>query len=123
MDRNALVEILKDLFKDKEKTGGILVDAIGLGPAYSGVATNSFVLGISAPGMTGRDCYEKADRIIDILFTHTSVDVRRMINRVRVYDSKDELKSYAANDFDRSDCDVCERPITLSAQTFEMEMA
>jgi hypothetical protein len=123
MDRSALVETLRDLFKDKEKIGGLTIDAIGLAPAYSGIATNSFVLGVSAPGMNGRDCYEKADRIIEILFAHTSVDVRRMINRVRVYDSKDELRSYAANDFDRNDCDVCERPVTLNAQTFEMEMA
>jgi hypothetical protein len=120
MDRNALVATLKDLFRDKAKTGGITIDAIGLGPAYSGVATNSYVLGVSAPGMEGRDCYEKADKIIGILFANTTVDVRKMINRVRVYESADELRSYASSDFDRSDCDVCERPLSLNAQMYEM---
>ncbi len=120
MDRNALVETLVALFGNKEKMEGITVDAFGLAPAYSGIATNSFVLGISAPGMAGRDCYERADKIIELLFAHTNVDVRRMINRVRVYDNKNELKSYEPNDFDRNDCDVCERPVVLSAQTFEM---
>lgn len=119
MDRDTLVEVLRELFSDTEKVG-IIIDAIGLAPAYSGMVKNSYVLGISAPGMEGRDCYEKADVIISLLFRHVAPDVRKMIDRVRVYDSRDELRSHASNDFDSDDCDVCARPVNLNAQMYEM---
>lgn len=119
MDRDTLVNTLKSLFQDRGRTG-ITIDAIGLAPAYSGMVKNSYVLGVSAPGMDGRDCYEKADVIISLLFRYVSSDLRRMIDRVRVYDSQEELRSYASNDFDSDSCDVCERPMNLNAQLYEM---
>jgi hypothetical protein len=122
MDRETLVNTLKDLFQDRGRTG-ITIDAIGLAPAYSGMVKNSYVLGISAPGMEGRDCYEKADAIISLLFREVSPDIRKMVDRVRVYDSQDELRSHASNDFDSDECDVCARPMNLNAQTYEMERA
>ncbi|CAG5074991.1 hypothetical protein DYBT9623_05533 [Dyadobacter sp. CECT 9623] len=120
MDRNTLVRTLAELFVDDEKVNGLVVDAIGLAPAYNGMVKDSYVLGVSAPGMEGRDCFEKADTIIDLLFAHLSEDVRRMIDRVRVYESADELKSYADNDFNSDYCDVCERPVNLNAQVYEV---
>jgi hypothetical protein len=104
MDRSALVTILRDLFRDNERTE----------------ETNSFVLGVSAPGIVGRDCHEKADNIIRILFAQTTVEVRRMINRVRVYDSIDELESHAVSDFERRGCEGGGRSVNLKAQTYEV---
>ena len=119
MDRDTLVNTLKVLFQDREKTN-ITIDAIGLAPAYSGMVKNSYVLGISAPGMDGRDCYEKADTIISLLFREVPANIRKMIDRVRVYDSRDELQNNAFNDFDSDDCDVCSRPMNLNAQMYDM---
>ncbi|WP_031529821.1 hypothetical protein [Dyadobacter crusticola] len=120
MDRNALVDVLIDLFTNSEKVNGMEIDAIGLAPAYNGMLKDTYILGISAPDMPGSDCYEKADIIIDILFAHLSPDIRKMIDRVRVYDSKEELASHADNDFNSDYCDVCERPVNMNARVYNM---
>ncbi len=118
MDTTALVNKLKTLFLN-EKSKGLLVDAIGLAPAYGGLVSDSFVLGVSAPSMAMIDCYDKMDIIIDLLFANLNEAERRMIDRVRVYDSINELKSHAENDFDESSC-ACERPLQLNAALYEM---
>jgi hypothetical protein len=120
MDRNVLVKTLIDLFSNAKKVKGLNIDAIGLAPAYDGMVKDTYILGVSAPSMVAQDCYEKADAIIDILFENLDQDVRRMIDRVRVYDTKEELLSHANNDFDSDYCDVCERPMAQNAQVYEM---
>ncbi len=118
MDTKILVNKLKDLFH-KERKNGLLVDAIGLAPAYGSMVSDSYVLGVSAPSMPEVSRYDKMDTIIDLLFAHLTEDERRMIDRVRVYGSIEELRNYAESDFDDSIYQD-ERPMHLSAMLYEV---
>jgi hypothetical protein len=120
MDTAALVNRIKEMFLI-EKINGLYVDSFGLAPAYKGFATNSYVLGVSAPSLRGTDCYEKMRIVIQAMFAHLTENERRFINRVRVYDSKSDLERHKENDFDEFDCDVCESATSKSeAELFEM---
>lgn len=119
MDSKELVEKLKRVFREKVDSG-LEIDAIGLAPAYGSLIPDCYVLGVSAPSMNGMDCYEKMDFVIDILFEKFSEGERRMIDRVRVYDSVKELKSHADTDFDYANCNFCEQAVVRSATVYEM---
>jgi hypothetical protein len=99
MDTTALVNRLIDLFVEK-KTKGLIVDAIGLAPAYHGLVPDRYVLGVSAPSLRGKDNYDKISIITDAIFESLAIEERIMINRVRVYNNIDELNFYKENDFE-----------------------
>lgn len=118
MDKDLLVEKLKALFRQAQ---GITVDAFGLAPAYGGMVSNSFVLGVSAPSMAGDEQPDKIQRIIGLLFSGLEPEERRMIDRVRVYDHAKALKKQAQNDFEEtSDND---NYISFDAELFKLEAA
>ncbi len=118
MDTKKLVNKLKELFHS-ERENGLVVDAIGLAPAYGGMVSNSYVLGVSAPSMAKMHRYDRMDKVIDLLFAHLSEEERRMIDRVRVYSSAEELRKYAESDFDEPTYED-ERPVRLSAALYEV---
>ncbi|HAK80456.1 MAG TPA: hypothetical protein DCM71_27030 [Runella sp.] len=97
MDKDLLVEKLKILFQQEKE---ITIDAFGLAPAYGGMVSNSFVLGVSAPSMAGDEQPDKIQKIIGLLFSGLKPEERRWIDRVRVYDNVRELKKQAQNDFE-----------------------
>jgi hypothetical protein len=99
MDTAALVNRLIALFVEK-KNKGLIVDAIGLAPAYHGMVRDRYVLGVSAPSLRGKDNYDKISIITDALFESLAVNERIMINRVRVYNNIEELNFYKENDFE-----------------------
>ncbi|SDG49549.1 hypothetical protein SAMN04487996_11969 [Dyadobacter soli] len=99
MAATALVKALQDAFRS-EKKNGLLVDAIGLAPAYHGMGKDCYVLGVSAPSLTGLHDFDQITRITKLLFTYLSFDERRMINRVRVFNNIEELDDHKYNDFD-----------------------
>jgi len=99
MAATALVKALQDAFRS-EKKDGLIVDAIGLAPAYHGVGKDRYVLGVSAPSLADLHEFDQLRRITKLLFTYLSFEERRMINRVRVFTSVQELDDHKYNDFD-----------------------
>lgn len=118
MDTKKLVDKLQELFHS-EQENGLMVDAIGLAPAYGSMVSDSYVLGVSAPSMAEMHRYDRMDKIIDLLFAHLTEDERRMIDRVRVYSSAEELKNYAESDFDDPTYEEA-RPIHLNVALYEV---
>lgn len=99
MAATALVRALQDAFRS-EKKEGLLVDAIGLAPAYHGLVKDQFVLGVSAPSLADLHEFGQLQRITKILFTHLTHEERRMINVVRVFTNIKDLDDHKYNDFD-----------------------
>lgn len=114
MDIQKLLESLDQAFK-KERSEGLIVDRFGLAPAYQGMIEKSYILGVSAPSLAHSfNCNDKADTIIDVLFTRLTPEERRYIDRVRVYDSQDEYEKHALCNFDDSYYGYCEAPFRLT---------
>ncbi len=120
MDTTTLVDKIADIFRNEKGNIGFIVDGIGLAPAYGGVVSNSFVLAVSIPNKADLDCYDKIDIIIDLLSAKLDEADSKTIDRVRVYDSFQELKQNAENNFDDDTSCSCERPMQLSAELFEV---
>ncbi|WP_031528560.1 hypothetical protein [Dyadobacter crusticola] len=99
MDKDTLVERLKTIFRNKRKDG-LYIDAIGLAPAYYGLIKDSYTLGVSAPSLKGKIFADKAAVIIDIMFENLTSDERGLIDRVRVFDTVDELNEHRDRDFE-----------------------
>lgn len=92
MDTQTLLNSLDQAF-GAERDKGLVVDRFGLAPAYQGMVENSYILGVSAPSLaTSFDYNDKADTIIDVLFSRLTPEQRKPIDRVRVYDSVDEYE-------------------------------
>ncbi|MHA4739295.1 hypothetical protein [Dyadobacter sp. MSC1_007] len=94
-----LVETLKKVFRDK-KRDGLVVDTIGLASAYHGLVKDRYTLAVSAPSLSGKTKLEKIQAITSLLFSDLTLDQRQLIDRVRVYDSVEELDNYRFNDFE-----------------------
>ena len=114
MDTQTLLNSLGRAF-ETERGNGLIVDCFGLAPAYQGMVENSYILGVSAPSLTSSfNCNDKADTIIDILFTRLTPEQRKPIDRVRVYDSVEEYERHARCNFDDSYYGYCEAPLRLT---------
>lgn len=112
MDTQSLLNTLDKAFQ-AEQASGLLVDRIGLALAYPGLVANSYVLGVSAPSLAASEnCYDKSDRIIDVLFARLTPEERSYIDRVRVYSSAHEFERHAQCNFDNSGYyGYCEAPL------------
>jgi hypothetical protein len=120
MDRATLVARLRESFL-KKKSDGLIVDAIGLVPAYHGIFPNCYTLGVSAPSLHGKDNYDKMDFIIDILFECLTEEERGHIDRVRVFNSLEELDLARENDFEEFPYEGYDTPVrVLRAELFEV---
>ena len=120
MDRAALVARLRESFL-KKKSDGLIVDAIGLVPAYHGLFPDCYTLGVSAPSMSGMELYDKMDYIIDILFECLTVDERGHIDRVRVFNSFEELDTAREKDFEEFPYEGYDTPVrALRAELYEV---
>ena len=95
----SLVKILQDAFR-AERKDGLIVDAIGLAPAYHGLVKDQYILGVSAPSLTGIHDFDKIRAITKLLFTHLTLEERKMIDRVRVFDNIEDLDDHKYNDFE-----------------------
>lgn len=115
MGGDALLTILADLFR-AERMNGLYVDCVGLVFAYGGMVGESYILGVSAPDLGHGNCSDKTDIIIDVLFAKLPANQRAMIDRVRVYDSADELQRHERCNFDDSYYGYCEAPFTSSSR-------
>lgn len=114
MDTQTLLNSLDQAF-GAERDKGLVVDRFGLAPAYQGMVENSYILGVSAPSLaTSFNCSDKADIIIDVLFSRLTPEQRKPIDRVRVYDSVDEYERHAQCNFDDSYYGYCEAPLRLT---------
>ena len=98
MDINSIVEKLEKAFLEK-KAEGLLIDAIGVAPAFRGLIKNSYTLGVSAPSMVEWHEYRKIDVMVDLLFEVLTVEERIGINTVKIYDNKKELRQNLSFDF------------------------
>ncbi|MCF0062310.1 hypothetical protein MUK70_02855 [Dyadobacter chenwenxiniae] len=99
MDKATLVKRLKEAFVEK-RNAGLLVDAIGLVPAYHGAVDDCYTLGVSAPSLKDIHVYAKMGAIIDILFECLTSEERAFIDRVRVFNNVEELESAKENEFE-----------------------
>lgn len=114
MDTQTLLNSLDQAF-GAERDKGLVVDRFGLAPAYQGMVENSYILGVSAPSLANSfNCNDKADTIIDVLFSRLTPEQRRLIDRVRVYGSVDEYERHAQCNFDDSYYGYCEAPLRLT---------
>ena len=109
MGGDALLNELAELFL-AERANGLYVDCVGLVSAYGGMVGESYILGVSAPNLGRGNCSDKTDTIIDVLFDKLPASQRAMIDRVRVYDSADELRLHERCNFDDSYHGYCEAP-------------
>ncbi|RYF72305.1 MAG: hypothetical protein EOO39_12410 [Cytophagaceae bacterium] len=119
MDKKGLVVVLTNMFQDVRRSG-LFVDAFMLAPVYEGFMSNVYILAVSAPSLGQVERYDKMDLLIDTLHEHVSSDYRRMIDRVRVYNSIEDLKSHAQSGFDDSFDDVCETPLSHRMELVEV---
>lgn len=99
MVAKVLVETLTKVFQEAKKDG-LVVDAIGLAPAYHGMVKDQFVLGVSAPSLLGVHKYDKMSIIIQLLWPRITREERGMIERVRVFDNVEDLDDHKYNDFE-----------------------
>ncbi|MCF0048851.1 hypothetical protein LXM25_02205 [Dyadobacter sp. LJ53] len=99
MDKATLVKRLKESFLQK-KSSGLVIDAIGLVPAYHGLVENRYTLGVSAPSLIGMHIHEKIGLIIGLLFESLTLEERTFIDRVRVFNNVEELESAKENEFE-----------------------
>ena len=99
MVATALVETLQKMFHEAKKDG-LIVDAIGLAPAYHGMVKNRYVLGVSAPSLSEVHKYERMEIIIKLLWERVTREERGMIDRVRVFDNINDLDDHKYNDFE-----------------------
>ena len=99
MAAKELVETLTKVFQEA-KDDGLIVNAIGLAPAHHGMAKNRFVLGVSAPSLSGVHKYDKIEIIIKLLWSKLAIKDRGMIERVRVFDNVEVLDDLKYNDFE-----------------------
>lgn len=99
MVTKALVEALTKVFKDAKKDG-LVVDAIGLAPAYHGMVNDQFVLGVSAPSPSETHNDDKMQLIINLLWSRLTREERGMIERVRVFDNVEDLDDHKYYDFE-----------------------
>ena len=117
MGTESLLNSLVSLFRD-ERSSGLLIDRVGLAPAYDGMVKESYILAVSAPSLAMRyDCGDKADTIIDLLFAKLPKEERVLIDRVRVYDSAEELERHARCNFDEQFYNYCEAPLSYQSTT------
>lgn len=99
MAAKVLVETLTKVFQEA-KSEGLIVDAIGLAPAYHGMVKDRYILGVSAPSLFGVHKYDKMEIIIKLLWSHITREQRGMIDRVRVFDNVEDLDDHKYNDFE-----------------------
>lgn len=99
MVATALVETLKNVFHEAKKDG-LVIDAIGLAPAYHGMVKGRYTLGISAPSLSGVHGYDKMEIILKLLWQRITLEERGMIDRVRVFDNVEDLDDHKYNDFE-----------------------
>lgn len=57
------------------------------------------------------DSFDKADVFIDMIHTYVAKEQRSKIDRIRVYDSKDELLKHAKSDFDDNSGELLDWPV------------
>lgn len=98
MVATALVETLQKVFREARKDG-LIIDAIGLAPAFHGMVKDSYVLGVSAPSLSEVHEYESMEIILKLLWQRVTPEQRRMINRVRVFNNIEDLDDHKYNDF------------------------
>lgn len=99
MVAKALVETLKNVFREA-KNDGFVIDAIGLAPAYHGMVKNKYILGVSAPILPAMYKQDKMQIIFNLLWLRLTLEERRMIDRVRVFDTVEDLDDHKYNDFE-----------------------
>ena len=102
MDKQILVKRLREVF-NAEKQNGLYVDQYGLAPAFRGLSSNSFVLGISAPSLVSETSSRRTRIIFDALYKYLNDEEKMAINRVRVFDNVKDLKYSAVYDFEGFD--------------------
>ena len=68
----------------------IPIDAIKL--EHTGIY-NTYILCVSAPSLSSRHYGAKVESIISILFAHTTLEIRGMIDRVKVFDSIEHMEN------------------------------
>ena len=107
MDTKSLLAFFLKFFQNEWKAG-LHIDAVAVAPAYDGMVADSYILAVSVPSLSNRGCYDKSDAIIQLLYDKVPLEQRSLIDRVRVYDSADELKKHSENGFDSSYFGYCE---------------
>lgn len=112
MGVQSLLDTIASAFWKEEQEGDLVVDQIGLAAAYPGLVPDSYVLGVSAPSLANSEnCYDKSDRIIDVLFARLTPEERSHIDRVRVYNSRSELEQHIQCGFEDGFYGYCEAPV------------
>ncbi|MCF0063293.1 hypothetical protein MUK70_10050 [Dyadobacter chenwenxiniae] len=108
MDKKSLVKSINDVF-NAERVNGLHIDQFGLAPAYRGLSSNSFTLGVSAPSLVNEESSSRKTRIIfDALYKGLNDAEKMAIDRVRVYNNIDELKASSFYDFESFDSSYIE---------------
>lgn len=107
MDTKSLLTYFLGFFRAEWNTG-LHVNAVAIAPAYGGMVADSYILAVSAPSLADLGCYDKSDAIIQVLYGKVPVEQRSLIDRVRVYDSAEELTKHAEAGFDERFYNYCE---------------
>jgi len=60
-----------------------------------------YTLGVSIPIVPATETKDKMEIVFNIIWRHLTMDERRFIDRVRVFDSIEELDDHKYNDFEQ----------------------
>ncbi|WP_128547021.1 hypothetical protein [Larkinella soli] len=92
MDRNALVNAIKDKLSDLNRLHELqhrmpFVDAFVLVKTLTGFFDNVYILGVSSPALKKKllEEFEVSDKLIDFLSEHLTLEAWSKIDRVRAY--------------------------------------
>lgn len=84
------------------------------------ISSLTLTLGVSAPSMVEWHEYRKIDAMVDLLFEFLTVEERILINTVKIYDSKKELRQNLSSDFKDQDKNDFEGIVPFNNDLFEM---
>lgn len=96
MDATILVNKLKVVF-EAITNDGVTVECVALSPAYPDFVSSSYILMVASPTLQAFSCGQKIRTITSKLFALLGSDELEMIDRVRVYDTKQSLIDDAEN--------------------------
>lgn len=92
MVEESLVNALQTLFHKLAEEKGTIIDRAALIPAYDGMVSGLFILTVSMPD--GKSCEDKTRCLIHGLHSYMSLEERKPITGVRVFDSEQEFDQY-----------------------------
>lgn len=120
MVKESLVNALQTLFLRFMEEKSATIDRAALVPAYDGMVSGLFILTVSMPD--GQTCADKTCCLIYALHEYVSLEERKYITGIRVFDSREEFDHYLRFGYNPDACEVCEQDLRAYSSSRKPEM-